>query len=116
MFRALTLRPAESIRTSAEETPRPQLETDQRMNKRLVVSLSLTVFGAAVFVSSAQAQRQAAFTFAPQSRTGGAVSAGRRANFARARRMHRYFSGSAFASPFYSDYSDYDSEPEFFEE
>jgi hypothetical protein len=85
------------------------------MNKRLIV-LSLVVFGAAVFVSSAQAQRHAAFTFAPESRTGRAVSAGSRANFVRARHTRRYFAGSAFASPFYSDYSDYDSEPENFDE
>jgi hypothetical protein len=82
------------------------------MNKRFV-ALSLTVFGAAVFVSSAQAQRHAAFTFAPEGRTGRAVSAGSRANLVRARHTRRNFAGSAFASPFYSDY---DSEPENFEE
>jgi hypothetical protein len=82
------------------------------MNKHLF-ALSLAVFGAAVFVSSAQAQRHAAFTFAPESRTGRAVSGGSRANFVRARRTRRFFAGSAFASPFYSDY---DSDPEFFEE
>jgi hypothetical protein len=82
------------------------------MNKRLV-ALSLTVFGAAVFVSSAQAQRHAAFTFAPESRTGRAISAGSRANLVRSRHARRYFAGSAFASPFYSDY---DTEPENFEE
>jgi len=82
------------------------------MNKRLV-ALSLALFGAAVFVSSAQAQRHAAFSFAPQSRTGRAVSASSRANFLRARRARRNFAGSGFGSPFYSDY---DSDPEFFEE
>jgi hypothetical protein len=82
------------------------------MNKHLF-ALSLAVFGAAVFVSSAQAQRHAAFTFAPESRTGRAVSGSSRANFLHARRTRRNFAGSAFASPFYSDY---DSDPEFFEE
>jgi hypothetical protein len=82
------------------------------MNKRLV-ALSLAVFGAAVFVSSAQAQRHAAFSFAPEGRTGRAVSGSGRANLVRARRTRRYFAGSAFGSPFYSDY---DSDPDFFEE
>ena len=82
------------------------------MNKRLV-AVSLALFGAAVFVSSAQAQRHAAFSSAPESRAGRAVSAGSRANFVRARRTRRNFDGSAFGSPFYSDY---DSDPEFFEE
>jgi hypothetical protein len=82
------------------------------MNKHLV-ALAVTVFGAAVFVSSAQAQRHAAFSFAQQSRTGRAVSGSSRANFARARRTRRFFDGSGFGSPFYSDY---DSDPEFFEE
>ena len=81
------------------------------MNKHLV-ALAVAVFGTAVFVSSAQAQRHAAFSFAPQSRTGRAVS-GSRANFARVRRTRRNFDGSEFGSPFYSDY---DSDPGFFEE
>ena len=82
------------------------------MNKHLV-TLFLAVFGAAVFVSTAQAQRHAAFSFAQQSRTGRAVSGNSRANFARVRRTRRNFDGSGFGSPFYSDY---DSDPEFFEE
>jgi hypothetical protein len=82
------------------------------MNKHLV-ALAVAVFAPAVFVSSAQAQRHAAFSFAPQSRTGRAVSGSSRANFARARRTRRFFDGSGFGSPFYSDY---DSDPEFFEE
>ena len=84
------------------------------MNKHLV-ALSLALFGAAVFVSSAQAQRHAAFSFAPQ-RAGRVVSGSSRANLVRVRRTRRNFAGSAFASPFYSDYSDYDSAPEFVEE
>jgi hypothetical protein len=82
------------------------------MNKRLV-ALSLAVFGAAIFVSSAQAQRHAGFTSAPEGRTGRAVSGSNRANFVRPRHPRRNFAGSLFDSPFYPDY---DSEPEFFEE
>jgi len=82
------------------------------MNKRLV-AVSLALFGAAVFVSSAQAQRHAAFSSAPESRAGRGVSGNSRANFGRARHRRRNFSGSAFDWPFYPDY---DSDPEFFEE
>ena len=82
------------------------------MNKRLV-ALSLAVFGAALFVSSAQAQRHAGFSSAPESRAGRAVSGSSRGNFGRARHRRRNFAGSTFDSPFYPDY---DSDPEFFEE
>src|SRR5580658_3885381 len=70
------------------------------MNNRLVV-LSLATLGATVFVTSAQAQRGAAFPSAPASRIG-------------FRHMHggrRFLADSAFA-PYYSDY---DSEPEIIE-
>src|SRR5579863_5257297 len=68
------------------------------MNTRLV-TLSLVVFGATIFVPSAQAQRRAA----------GARRGGARIGFVRARSGGAFFAGSAFA-PYY--YSDYDSEPE----
>jgi hypothetical protein len=82
------------------------------MNKHLF-ALSLAVFGAAVFVSSAQAQKHAAFSFTPESRTGMGVSGGSKAKLVRARRTRRNFAGSAFGSPFYPDY---DFQPESFEE
>jgi hypothetical protein len=64
------------------------------MTTRLI-TLSFAILVAALFVSSAQAQRHAGF----------ASGLGGRAHF---RRAHR-FGGSAFAPYFY--YSDYDSEP-----
>jgi hypothetical protein len=74
------------------------------MSKRLV-TLSLAIFAATVFVPSAQAQRPGAFRFASETRTGTAAQRNAaRANFVRVRHTRRFNSGSAFASPFYSDY------------
>jgi hypothetical protein len=78
------------------------------MNKRLI-ALPLVVFAAIVLAPSAQAQRHVAFTFAHASPTRMFMARGPTgANFARARRPRRFNSGSAFGSPFYSDY-DFDS-------
>jgi hypothetical protein len=68
------------------------------MSTRLV-ALSLVVFGATIFVSSAQAQRRVA----------GVRRGGARIGFVRPRSGGAFFAGSAF-DPYY--YSDYDSEPE----
>jgi len=77
------------------------------MNKRLIV-LPLAVFAAIVLAPSAQAQRHG-FTFAHASPSRMLMARGiTRANFVRARRPRRFNSGSAFGSPFYSDY-DFDS-------
>jgi hypothetical protein len=74
------------------------------MTKRLV-TLSLAIFAATVFASSAQAQRPVAFRFASETRTGTAAQrTAARANSVRLRHTRRFNSGSAFASPFYSDY------------
>jgi hypothetical protein len=108
----LTPGPPGTIGSWEEETPdspRIQAATDQRMTKRLIV-ISLAVLPCAVFVSSAQAQRHAAFASAPESRIARAAPSSGRANLVRLRRTRRHFAGSAFASPFYPDYDDYDSE------
>jgi hypothetical protein len=74
------------------------------MTKRLV-ALSLAIVAATVFGSSAQAQRPVALRFASEARTGTAAQRNAvRTNFVRVRRVRRFNSGSAFASPFYSDY------------
>jgi hypothetical protein len=74
------------------------------MSKRLV-TLSLAIFGATMFLPPAQAQRPGAFRFASGTRTGTTSRrTATRANFVRVRRTRRFISGSAFASPFYSDY------------
>jgi hypothetical protein len=78
------------------------------MNKRLV-ALLLVVFAAIVLAPSARAQRHVAFTFAHASPTRILMARGTtRADFVRARRPRRFSPGSAFGSPFYSDY-DFDS-------
>jgi hypothetical protein len=64
--------------------------------KTRLITLSFAVLAAVLFVSSAPAQRRAAFASAP----------GGRAHF---RRAHR-FGGSAYA-PYYSSSDDYDAEP-----
>ena len=74
------------------------------MNKRLI-ALPLAVFAAIVLAPSAQAQRHVAFTFAHASPTRMLMARGTtRANLVRARRPRRFSPGSAFGSPFYSDY------------
>jgi hypothetical protein len=79
------------------------------MIKRLI-AISLAVLPCAVFVSSAQAQRHAAFASPPESRIARAAPSSGKANFVRVRRTRRHFAGSAFVSPFYPDYDYNDSE------
>lgn len=75
------------------------------MNNRLA-AISFAMLGAAISVSSAQAQSHWAFASAPASRTSLAVSPNgdARARFGRVRRAHRYFAGSGYAPYFYADY------------
>jgi hypothetical protein len=79
------------------------------MNSRVLV-LSVAMVGAAVFASSTQAQRRAAFSSRPASRPRTAVLREGRVgtSFAPSRRMRRIYAGSGFAPYFYADY---DSEP-----
>ncbi len=111
----LTLGTAETICSLWEETQRTsKAETEEHMNSRLA-TLSLFMLGAAVFVSSAQAQRHVAFASAPAGRTGTALSRGGhvRSTVSPLRRARRSSGDSAFAPYFYSDY---DSEPGIVEE
>jgi hypothetical protein len=83
------------------------------MNQR-AAAVTLAIFGLTLFASSAQAQRQVAFRFASEIRTGSPrPRSAARGNFVGMRRTRRYNSGSLFASPFYSDY---DYEPEAIDE
>jgi hypothetical protein len=82
------------------------------MNNRLV-ALAFGVLGATVFSSFAQAQRHGSAA-APAGRVGTAISrsGGRRIGSLPLRRRARSLAGSAYAPYLYSDYDDYDYEPE----